>query len=58
LLIYHAWQSGVATNQEIGEIFGLGYSAVSQRVNIIKVMLKKDKRLATKYRQIKSRIKI
>jgi len=36
LLIYIAWQLGVATNQEIGEKFGLTYSAVSQLVSVIK----------------------
>jgi hypothetical protein len=29
LLIYIVWQLGVATNQQIGEKFGLTYSAVS-----------------------------
>ena len=58
LLIYVSWQLGVATNQEIGEKFGLSYSAVSQRVKIIKEMLNKDKGLERKYRQIKSLIKI
>jgi chromosomal replication initiation ATPase DnaA len=58
LLIYVSWQLGVATNQEIGEKFGLSYSAVSQRVKIIKEMLNKDKELERKYRQIKSLIKI
>jgi len=58
LLIYISWQLGVTTNAEIGEKFGLGYSAVSQRVKIIKEMLDKDKELEGKYRQIKSLIKI
>jgi len=58
LLIYIAWQLGVTTNQEIGEIFGLSYSAVSQRVRIAKELLNKDKGLERKYRQIKSLIKI
>jgi chromosomal replication initiation ATPase DnaA len=58
LLIYIAWQLGVATNQEIGEKFGLTYSAVSQRVSVIKEMLNKDKGLARKYRHIKSLIKL
>ncbi len=57
LLIYIAWQSGVATNQEIGEKFGLTYSAVSQRVSVIKEMLNTDKELERKYRHVKSRIK-
>jgi len=58
LLIYIAWQLGVATNQQIGEKFGLTYSAVSQRVSVIKEMLNKDKELKRKYTHIKSLIKI
>jgi REP element-mobilizing transposase RayT len=58
LLIYIAWQLGVTTNQEIGEKFGLSYSAVSQRVRIMKDTLYKDEDLKRKYRKIKSLIKI
>ena len=54
LLIYIAWKLGVATNQESGEKFGLTYSAVSQRVSVIKEMFNKDKELKRKYRHIKS----
>jgi hypothetical protein len=49
---------GVATNQQIGERFGLTYSAVSQRVKITKEKLKKDRALAKKLDQVKSIIKI
>jgi REP element-mobilizing transposase RayT len=58
LLIYIAWQLGVSTNQQVGERFGLSYSAVSQRVRWIKAMLDKDKPLDRKYHRIKSLIKI
>ena len=58
LLIYIGWRLGVATNQQIGERFGLTYSAVSQRVKITKENLKKDRALAKKFEQIKSTIKI
>ena len=58
LLIYIAWQLGLVTNREIGEKFGLTYSAVSQRVRVIKEMLSKDKELERKYRHIKSLMKI
>jgi chromosomal replication initiation ATPase DnaA len=58
LLIYIAWQLGVATNQQIGEKFGRTYSAVNQRVSVIKEMLNQDKELERKYRRIKSQIKI
>ena len=58
LLIYIAWQLGVATNQQIGEKFGLTYSAVSQRVRVVKEKLNKDRKLERKYWHIKSLIKI
>ena len=46
LLIYIGWQLGVATNQQIGDKFGLTYSAVSQRVSVVKKKMCKDKELA------------
>jgi len=59
LLIYIAWQLGVATNQQIGEKFGLTYySSVSQRARVIKEKLNKDKALARKYQHVKSLMKI
>ena len=58
LLIYLTWQLGVATNQQIGEKFGLTYSAVSRRVGIFKDMLRKDKALQKRFNKIKSQIKI
>jgi hypothetical protein len=58
LLIYLVWQLGVATNPQIGEKFGLTYSAVSQRVRAIKEKLYKDKDLTARYKKIKSIIKI
>jgi hypothetical protein len=58
LLIYIAWQLGVATNQQIGEKFGLNYSMVSRLVRVIKENLNPDKALARKYQLIKSLMKI
>ncbi len=58
LLIYLIWQLGAATNQQIGEKFGLTYSAVCRRVGIFKGMLKKDKALQKRFNKIKSQIKI
>lgn len=58
LLIYIAWQLGVATNQQIGDKFGLTYSAVSQRVRVVKEKLNKDRKLERTYWHIKSLIKI
>ena len=58
LLIYLLWQLGQLTNQQIGEKFGLTYSAVSQRVSIIKGLLIKNQALRKKFNQIKSQMKI
>ncbi len=58
LLIYLLWQSGQLTNRQIGEKFGLTYSAVSRRVSILKDLLRKNQALQNKFNQIKARIKI
>ena len=58
LLVYLIWQLGVATNQQIGEKFGLTYSADSRRVGIFKDMLNKDKALQKRFKKIKPQIKI
>ena len=58
MLIYLLWQLGQLTNQQIGEKFGLTYSAVSQRVSIVKALLIKNQALRKKFNQIKSQIKI
>jgi predicted transcriptional regulator len=58
LLVYIGWQLGVATNQQIGDKFGLTYSAVSQRVSVVRKKLYRDKELSKKYQCIKSLIKI
>jgi hypothetical protein len=46
LLVYIGWQLGVATNQQIGDKFGLTYSAVSQRVSVVRKKLYRDKELS------------
>jgi REP element-mobilizing transposase RayT len=58
LLIYLLWRSGQLTNQQIGEKFGITYSAVSQRVSIFNEVLRKNRALQKKFDQIRSQIKI
>ena len=58
LLIYFLWERGVYKNDEIGDLFGLGYSSVSRRANILESRLKKDRKLQEKYAELKSLIKI
>jgi REP element-mobilizing transposase RayT len=56
-LIYLLWQSGGRTNQEIGNVFGLTYSAVSRRVSIFKKKLSEDKALLRNYERIRAMIR-
>jgi REP element-mobilizing transposase RayT len=58
LLIYLLWQTGLHTNQAIGQIFGLSYSAVSQRVKKFRTKIQNDKKARKKLNKIKSQIKM
>jgi hypothetical protein len=52
LLIFLAWRAGGQTNREIGERFGLTYSAVSRRVGIVRNGLKGDADLGDRLEQL------
>jgi len=52
LMIFLAWRAGGQTNREIGERFGLTYSAVSRRVSIVRSGLKDDADLSDRLEQL------
>lgn len=54
MLLYLLWETGLMTNVEIGEVFGLAASSVSRRVDVAKSFLNKDKSLFSRYREIKA----
>ena len=58
LLLYMVWQLGVRTNSQIGEIFGLTGSAVSQRISVLKSKAEKDKSIRKRMADIKSLIEM
>ncbi len=58
LLLYALWEAGRYTNYEIGEMFGLSYSAVSRRVHMMRKDISIDRKLQKTYKQIKSLIKM
>lgn len=58
LLIYLLWQLGMLTNEQIGEKFGLTYSAVSKRVGLFKTKLENDKSVRKKFNSIQAQIQI
>jgi len=58
LLIYLLWQTGRFSNAEIGEQFGLTYSSVTRRVDVLKNRLKNEDELKRRYKALKSQIKV
>jgi REP element-mobilizing transposase RayT len=58
LIIYFIWKTGMLTNEKIGALFGLTYSAVSHSVRSVKSRLQKDQALKEKLHQLNSQFKI
>ena len=58
LLLYFAWKAGLFTNEDIGEIFNLTYSAVSHGVRSVRLGLVKDRRLKNKLNTLNSQFKM
>ena len=58
LLIYLLWSTGWYYNQEIGSLFGLGYSSISRRVTIMKSKMSGENEINKRLEEIKSLIKV
>jgi len=58
LLVYWFWQRGAYTNEEIGNIFGVSYSAVSHSVKKVKPRISEESELFRKYKLLNSQIKM
>lgn len=56
LLIYALWEKGWYTNQDIGDIFDLTYSAISRRVTKVKERITKDRAYNSRYQHVKSQL--
>jgi hypothetical protein len=52
LVIYALNRMSIYTNKEIGEVFGVGYTAVTEAVKRAERYLEKNKRIANKVRNI------
>jgi hypothetical protein len=50
--------TGLYTNKQIGELFGLTYSAVSRRASIVKPEISKQSEMRRKYSLIVSIVKV
>ncbi len=58
LLIYGIWRTGQLKNEQIGQLFGLSYSAVSHAVRSAKSRLSTHRQLRTKFDQLNSLFKL
>jgi len=58
LLLYFIWRTGYLRNEQIGNMFGISYSAVSHTVRSVKAKLKKDQKLQAKFSQLNSLFKL
>ncbi len=58
LLIYFLWSTGWYSNQEVGNLFGIGYSSVSRQVSIMKTNISKDEKINKKLKDLYSQIKV
>ena len=54
IVVYALWEMGLFRNEEIGEVFGVSYSAVSHIVGDVREMMKKDPRIEGKVKKINS----
>ena len=58
LLVFSVWNTGLLTNEEIGRLFGMTYSAVSHIVSSIRLRIKENRELKEKTNQINSLYKM
>jgi len=58
LILYLLWETGRYKGHEIGDLFGLGYSAVSRRAAMTRERIGRDNTFKKEYNKIKSIIKI
>jgi hypothetical protein len=58
LVVYALWKMGLFRNEQIGQLFGTSYSAVSHIVRDVKELIKKDSRVRSKATEINSQFKM
>ncbi|OEU64207.1 MAG: hypothetical protein BBJ57_08800 [Desulfobacterales bacterium PC51MH44] len=58
LMLYLLWHSGLYTNRQIGELFGLSYSSVSSRAAIARKSIREDVTLQKKVQQLNDLINV
>ena len=58
VVLYALWEMGAFRNKEIGQVFGVSYSAVSHIVRDVEERIKKDPRVGNKVKRVNSQFKM
>ena len=58
LLVYLMWRSGRLTSEQIAQLFGLTYSAVSHAVKTLKAKIRENPELMKKFDKLNSQFKL
>ena len=58
LIVYFLWNKGLMTNEKLGLLFNMSYSAVSHSVKIFKAKMNNDKNVKNQFEEINSQFRL
>ena len=58
LIVYFLWNKGLMTNEKLGQLFNMSYSAVSHCVKRFKEKMNKDKKVKSQFEKLNSQFKL
>ncbi len=58
LIVYFLWNKGLMTNEKLGQLFNLSYSAISHCVKTFKEKMNKDKKVKNQFEKVNSLFKL
>lgn len=58
LIVYLLWNKGLMTNEKLGQLFNMSYSAISHCVKRFKEKMNKDKKVKNQFEKLNSQFKL
>jgi hypothetical protein len=58
LILYSLWNKGLTINEKLGQLFNMGYSAISHCVKTFKDKMNKDKKVKSQFEKVNSQFKL
>ncbi len=58
LIVYSFWNKGLMTNENLGQLFNMSYSAISHSVKNFKKKMNDDKKVKKQFKEINSQFKL